>query len=117
MSVPSWPFIVSYVCVLICHSIFNFFEIYWFLISAFIFALLYFVVKKVSHDKLGVGDVYFGIFQGLCIFPQYIWICLCFEVIFAAIYFAFKKSKKIAFIPFMSIGLLIAYIFNNLKVF
>lgn len=84
-------------------------HIYLYLISAIFLFLIYFIVRLITKNKLGLGDVLFGIFQGLCLLPDSLWICLSVEVIAAIIFYTIsrffnKKPKAFAFIPFMSAG-------------
>ena len=71
----------------------------------------YFAVRKITKDKLGSADVWFGFFQGLFLTPILIPICLAIESI-AALIIINKRfgKKKFAFIPFMSFGLVASYI-------
>ena len=71
----------------------------------------YFLVKKLTKEKLGAADVWFGFFQGLFIIPKLIPLCLLVEDCIAMI--AINKrwgQKRFPFIPYMSIGLIICFI-------
>lgn len=78
------------------------------LLSAFVYGSFYFVVKLVSKGKFGNADIYFGIFQGICLPVKMLPLCVFSEVILALIILN-KRLKKGAFpfIPFMAIGLII----------
>lgn len=122
LSVPNWPYWAGCISLLIVQIIFNRFEIYMFLISALLFAAIYYLIRLITRGHLGMGDVYFGFFQGLCLRPFAIWICLIVESLAAFIVYVIYsrgnklKNKKMPFIPFMSLGLstafLISWIFN-----
>ncbi len=116
LAVPDWPYWAGCICLIGAGLIFHRFEIYLFLISALILAAIYYLARKISKDHLGMGDVYFGFFQGLCIGLRVIWVCLAVETFTGLIAFLIlylvKKEKgiKMPFIPFMSAGLLTAFI-------
>lgn len=80
--------------------------------------LFYFAVRYITHKKLGMADVYFGIFQGLCLTPIVMCICILVECILALAAFGFQKIRKskndaVAFIPFMAISLLATAAYRN----
>ncbi len=118
LAVPDWPYWAGCICLIGAGLIFHRFEIYLFLISALILAAIYYLARKISKDHLGMGDVYFGFFQGLCIRPRVIWICISVEVISALFVYAvicrrYKlKNPRMAFIPFMSLGLATAFLID-----
>ena len=122
LAVPDWPYWIGCILIIIVRIIFYSAAIYLNLLSAFILFALYFVVRLITKKHFGTGDVYFGLFQGLCLAPQVLWICLAVEaftglVTFGIIYLVKKlKGIKIAFIPFMSIGLLTAFILDWLVI-
>lgn len=110
MSVTGWIFYLSWAVALLNHVIFNRQDIFLYGLSTIIFAAVYFVVKILSKNKFGIGDVYFGIFQGITgILPKNIWICVSLETILALIFILIKKDRKIPFIPFMALGMIITY--------
>lgn len=78
------------------------------LLSAAIFGAVYFGVYFISKGKFGLGDVYFGIFQGLFLPVKMLPVCLAVEVIAAlVIEVIIKRSKtKFPFIPYMTVGLI-----------
>ncbi len=101
----------SIFCALICHIIFARHEMWIFIISSMILGALYFLIRKITKNKLGPADVWFGFFQGLFLHPVMLWVCLASETILALI----VENKKIGhnkfpFIPFMSAGLIAAYL-------
>ena len=101
----------SIFCALICHIIFARHEMWFFIISSMILGALYFLIRKITKDKLGPADVWFGFFQGLFLFPKYLWVCLVIETVLALIVENKKIGyKKFPFIPFMSVGLVGTYL-------
>ena len=111
--IPDKPFYASCFLVTLAQGIFFHQTVLW---NILIFVAVYFVLRWITRGQLGMGDVYFGLFQGLCIGPRVIWICLAVETFTGLIAFLIlylvKKEKgiKIPFIPFMSVGLLTAFI-------
>ena len=102
---------LSIFCALICNIVFNRREMWIFILSGMIFGLLYFLVRKISKNKLGIADVWFGFFQGLFLLPQMIAVCIAIETIIALCVINKKLGKAaFPFIPFMSAGLIISYI-------
>lgn len=80
------------------------------LISIAIMVFVYIIIKFIVNKKLGFGDVLYGIFQGACLSPVFIWLCLMFETVSASAFLLTSGKKIIPFIPFMAGGLLIAMI-------
>ena len=101
----------SIFCALICHIIFARQEMWIFIISSIILGTIYFLIRKITKDKLGPADVWFGFFQGLFLHPLMLWVCLAIETVLA-LCFTFRKNKQapLPFIPFMATGLVISYI-------
>ena len=101
----------SIFCALICHIIFARQEMWIFIISSIILGAIYFLIRKITKDKLGPADVWFGFFQGLFLHPLMLWVCLAIETVLA-LCFTFRKNKQapLPFIPFMATGLVISYI-------
>ena len=104
----------SIVCALLCQIIFICLDFWIYLISSLLFGALYFLIRKITKNKFGTGDVLFGFFQGLFLLPQLLPVCLGTETIIALCYiFIINKSNKKAplpFIPFMATGLILSYI-------
>ena len=101
----------SIFCALICHIIFARHEMWIFIISSMILGTLYFLIRKITKDKLGPADVWFGFFQGLFLHPVMLWVCLAIETVLALIVENRKIGhKKFPFIPYMSAGLIGAYL-------
>ena len=96
---------------LLCQFIFALHEMWIFIISSIILGAIYFLIRKITKDKLGPADVWFGFFQGLFLHPLMLWVCLAIETVFA-LCFTFRKNKQapLPFIPFMATGLVISYI-------
>lgn len=116
--IPNWPYWAGCISLIIVRIIFYSTTVYLNLISALALPAIYFIIRILTKKHLGMGDVYFGIFQGLCLEPQVIWICLAVETIIGAItYFCISLSKKIKgmkmpFVPFMSVGLVTAFLID-----
>ena len=116
LSVPNWPYFAGCISLLVARLIFSCESLYLYVISALALAGLYFLVRLVTRGHLGTGDTYFGFVQGLCLTPKALWICVAAEVLaaffYAIIRFKTIKGIKFAFIPFMSIGLLTAFLID-----
>ena len=116
LSVPDWPYWAGCIFLIIAQLVFNHNNVYLFLISALIFGAIYYLIRLITKGHLGMGDVYFGFFQGLCLRPAFIWICLIVETLSAFIVYIWYsrqsklKNPKIPFIPFMSLGLATAFL-------
>ena len=101
----------SIFCALICHIIFAREQMWIFIISSMILGTIYFAIRKITKNKLGPADVWFGFFQGLFLFPKYLWVCLAAEVLLALCVVNKKIGQKsFPFIPFMSFGLILSFI-------
>ena len=120
LAVPLWPCITGIILLLAARIIFYTQNCYLYFLSAALLTIIYFAVKLVTKNKLGTGDILFGVFQGLGFRPQFIWICLLCETILALIFFMIKKShsqdetKKMPFIPFMASGLFVSFVIDCL---
>lgn len=88
---------------------------FMYLITALIATALYFVVRQITHKKLGPADIFFAAFQALCLPPYAFFFCTLISIASALIagLTVFKK-QKIPFIPFMATGLFLSYLFLNL---
>lgn len=101
---------------LACHMIFNREEMWVYILSSMICGTFYFAVKKITKDKLGPADVWFGFFQGLFLNLQMIPFCFIIEDVIALIVINKKFGKKpFPFIPFMSIGLVACFIIQSIN--
>jgi hypothetical protein len=96
---------------LACHLIFNREGMWLYILSSMISGAFYFAVRKITNEKLGTADVWFGFFQGLFLIPKMIPVCFGIEcfVTLCVINKRFGKLK-FPFIPFMAVGLISAYI-------
>lgn len=82
-----------------------------FIISSMILGSIYFAIRKITKEKLGSGDVWFGFFQGLFLYPKMLWICFAIETLLALCIENKKIGyKKFPFIPYMSAGLAGTYL-------
>ncbi len=100
---------------LTCHLIFAREAMWIYILSSMICGAFYFIVRIVTKRKLGTADVWFGFFQGLFLRPQIIPLCFIIEALLALIVINKKFGKKaFPFIPFMSLGLIISFIIQNL---
>ena len=102
---------ISIFCALICHLIFNRTGMWIYILSSMITGTFYFAVRKITRNKLGPADVWFGFFQGLFLIPKMLPFCLGIEC-FAALCVIIKKigRQTFPFIPVMSIGLIFSFI-------
>lgn len=85
-----------------------------YLFQGTVFFLIYFLVRFFTDKKLGWGDVFYGALQGVCQMWNKLYICLIIEVVLALIYyliFVRNKDKRLPFIPFMSLGLILSFLF------
>ncbi len=74
----------------------------------------YFLVRKITKNKLGMADVLFGIFQGLFLLPKLIPLCIGLEVLIALFLNRKSKNKSFAFIPCMASALIITFVLQKL---
>lgn len=96
---------------LFCHLFFGRETMWLFIFSSMIFGAFYYLVRKITQNKLGSADVCFGFFQGLFLKPVFLPVCLAIEAILALIFIGFRKRiERFAFIPFMSFALLISFL-------
>lgn len=111
MSVGPYIQWASILCALLCQLIFIRTEIWIYILSSLLMGCFYFAVRKITKNKLGPADVWFGFFQGLFLTPILIPICLAIESIAALIIINKRFGKeRFPFIPFMSLGLIASYI-------
>ena len=112
-TVPVWIIITGAAAFFIERLIFEAGTLPLYMLSSILLFVIYMIVKISTRNKLGMGDVLFGIFQGFGFKPWYIWLCLAFETFTALAFYLLtrsKRTKKMPFIPFMASGLLIAFI-------
>ena len=96
---------------LACHMVFNREGMWIYILSSMLCGTFYFAVRKITKNKLGPADVWFGFFQGLFLIPKIIPFCFIIEDVVALIVINKKFGKKpFPFIPFMSLGLIACFI-------
>ncbi len=125
-----WNFLILAACLLgfFIHLIFNPAGFHLFFISGLVFAVFYFVIRIITQKKLGLADVYFGFFQGICLPVKSLPLCILVEVLFCLFFLtlflviALARSdkirlakKKIPFIPFMAASLIIMFLKASFK--
>lgn len=111
LQLPLWGILTAGLTLLAARIIFHKWDSLYYLLSSAILTAIYFIIKFITKNKLGSGDLLFGIFQGLGFRPQYIWICLAVEAVTGLIYFLIiRDNKKKPFIPFMASGLLLSFL-------
>ena len=102
---------LSVYCALLCHIIFARETIWIYILSSMICGAFYFAVRKITKNKLGPADVWFGFFQGLFLLPMILPLCFGIEALSALCVINKRFGKvKFPFIPFMAAGLIAAYI-------
>ena len=102
---------LSIFAALSCLLIFNRQGMWIYILSSMICGAFYFAVRKITKDKLGPADVWFGFFQGLFLIPKMISVCFGIECIVTLCVINKRFGKvKFPFIPFMAVGLIAAYI-------
>ena len=88
----------------------------WWLITAAGCGLFYFMVRLLTRGKLGVADIFFGVFQGMLLALPYLLLCILIECGCSALVFFILHKKRggqaIPFIPFMAVGLLISFVIS-----
>lgn len=114
LKIRNYWFYLSYLCIFTYHLVFNLDSILIYFISTVLMScclISCFLVK----NKMGKGDFLFGIFQGLCLLPKQVFLCVFIEIIAVLIFVfnlvlakKFDKNKRIPFIPFMSVGLVLS---------
>ncbi len=115
LEVNLWIQWLSIFCALICQLIFARNNIWIFILSSMIMGIFYYIVRKITHNKLGSADIWFGFFQGLFLTPFFIPVCLVIEALAAFFIMKPKISRKaFPFIPFMSFGLIVSYVLQAL---
>ena len=94
-----------------CHMIFAREGMWIYILSSMFCGAFYFAVRKITKDKLGPADVWFGFFQGLFLVPMMIPLCFGIEALAALCVMNKKVGRKtFPFTPFMSLGLIITYV-------
>lgn len=113
MKIQDYPLWSACYAAIICHLIFNREGLWIYALSGLIAGFFYYAIRIITKRKLGIGDVYFGFFQGFCLPVIWLPACLIIEIITALIVIN-KKVGRVAFpfVPFMSLGLLGAYLLS-----
>ena len=102
---------LSIFCALGCHLIFARTEMWIYVLSSMIMGTFYFTVRKITKEKLGPADVWFGFFQGLFLVPKMIPVCFGIECIITLCVINKRFGKvQFPFIPFMAAGLIAAFL-------
>ncbi len=100
---------------LLCHIVFARENIWLYIISSMIMGAICFFIRKITKNKLGPADVWYGFFQGLFLFPKFIPLCLLIQALAALIIENKKFGKKsFPFIPYMSASLIISFLLQTL---
>ena len=96
---------------LVCQLIFARQSMWIFILSSILAGAFYFLVRIITKGKLGIADVWFGFFQGLFLLPKFLPLCFGLECL-AVLCLVNKKigKKAFPFIPYMSFGLISAFI-------
>lgn len=77
-------------------------------LSALVYGFFYICVKLISKGKFGNADIYFGIFQGICLSVKLLPLCVFLEVILALVILNKRLNRgDFPFIPFMAASLII----------
>lgn len=121
MTVSLWLQILSIFAVLVLHCIFNFHHVWVYALGGILFGAVYWLVRKFSGGKFGMGDVLFGVFQGCCLELVALPVVLAVEAVIGAVVFAvvvlFKRGKggraraTLPFLPVMGGALVVVKIF------
>lgn len=122
--VPDLVLICAVICGLILRCVFDIQNLCLSVLCGLGAGLFYFIVRLITRGRLGMADVLFGVFQGVILFPVSLFVCVLIECLSAAGWFLIlrlrhrdatgEKSGRIAFIPFMAIGLIISYLLSIL---
>lgn len=106
MKVSNWMIFSGCFMAICIHGIFIGIGVWQFLVTGLFCGVFYYVVRLITGNKLGMADVYFGIFQGLCLGWKLIPVCFAIQVAASALAMLILNRKRIPFIPFMSIGVI-----------
>lgn len=88
-------------------------DFYLYVISTIDLFVMYLIIRLVSKKRLGLGDVFLGILQGLAIRPSYIWICVYVEIAAAFIFWLINRKKRFFFVPFMIFSTIVTVLIEN----
>ncbi len=108
--------LAAIISVFVLRLIFDLQNLWTYILCGMLSGLFYFIVQRLSGRRLGNADIIFGIFQGLVLIPEWLFICLMAECLSAGIFFLIRRlifknrnTLRLPFIPFMSAGLLISH--------
>ena len=110
-TVPNWLLFAGITAALLFQIFFNRALLLQYIITGFCTGFFYFVIRIITHKKLGMADVLFGIIQGLLLTPRFIFFSIIVECIIASCVFTSLQKrgvKNIPFIPFMAFALVIS---------
>jgi len=103
-------------CALSSHLFFNASGIAGYIISGIVSGLIYFATCRLMKDRFGMGDVFFGVFQGLCLPYKYLLVCIVVECVLGLIVMKLfnrrNRNNSFPFIPFMSAALFLNFVFS-----
>ena len=105
-----WLLWLSILCAFICQLIFVRRDIWINILTSLMAGLFYFIVRKISKNRLGLADVWFGFFQGMFLTPLLLPFCFGAESVAALLLNKKISRERFAFIPYMSFGLILSYI-------
>lgn len=105
-----WLLWLSILCAFICQLICMRRDVWIYILTGLLAGLFYFIVRKISKDRLGLADVWFGIFQGLFLPPLLLPFCFAIESAAALLLNKKISRERFAFIPYMSFGLILSYV-------
>lgn len=119
--IPNYIIYAGYILMLISLAFFTGIEVIFNFLSSLFLFIFYFITMKIVKNKLGFGDILFGAFSGLCLNLKFDIISVLLSVFLCFFYlilnnFITKKGikTKTAFIPFMSLSLIISFIIMNI---
>ena len=110
MAVNVYIVCLAILCGVINQLIFARNEIWLYILSSIFMGVFYFVVRKITRGRFGGGDLMYGLFQGIFLKPLFLPLCMIIEVLASLLFLNKKREKAIPFIPFMSSGLLAAWL-------
>ena len=116
--VPAFVLISAVAAGLILRCVFDIHNLWLSALCGLGAGLFYFIVRLVTRRRLGMADILFGVFQGVILFPLQLFVCVVIECVCAAGWFLIlkwrhinlKSGARMAFIPFMAVGLIISFL-------
>lgn len=111
--IPRYFFVVYQIFYFIYLTLFNFNKILPSFLCGFYAFCLFFIIRFMSKNKLGLADVWYAIISAET-FTFFLWhIAMLSACFFAGIYIILSKKQKIPFIPFMSLGCSLVFLFHK----